>query len=200
IWKRIPLSGLPVESGWLAKYGFGHDEHSDDYNAIGLLSLLSDRGMNGTKVKIYLLKSGYWRGIYNFPYDVWGTDISKFSNGALHWLIKVSNSFYHPKRDVSNSLMIASFHLGNETSGEVLQPVYDEGDKDLTLGVLGECLCMICSYGVNYAGVWVMKVYGVKDSWTKLVSIPYLTHPRINRYLICAIKHVPSLKVWFHQF
>ncbi|GJU56937.1 hypothetical protein Tco_1234703 [Tanacetum coccineum] len=111
IWKKIPLSGLPMESGWLAKYGFGHDERSDDYNVIGL----------------------------------------------SHW---------------------------NETSGEVLQPVYDEGDKDLTLGVLGACLCMICAYGVNYADVWVMKVYGVKNSWTKLVSIPYLTHPRINRYSV----------------
>lgn len=75
---------------------------------------------------------------------------------------------------------IVSLDLGKETYGEVLQPEYAEGCKTLTLGVLGELLCAVCNYHESrVVDVWVMKVYGVKDSWTKLVCIP---HPNDNRW------------------
>nr|GEZ46891.1 hypothetical protein [Tanacetum cinerariifolium] len=67
------------------------------------------------------------------------------------------------------------------TYGEVLQI---EGGMKLSLGVLGECLCGLCYYYESHADLWVMKVYGVKDSWTKSASFPYLTHPWISKYLV----------------
>ncbi|KAI3823091.1 hypothetical protein L1987_04517 [Smallanthus sonchifolius] len=72
--------------------------------------------------------------------------------------------------------------LATETYGEVLQPVYDEGIKDLTLGSLREWLCVLCNYHGIRADLWVMKVYGVRDSWTKLVSIPCLTDPGTDHF------------------
>nr|XP_043629745.1 uncharacterized protein LOC122601031 [Erigeron canadensis] len=45
--------------------------------------------------------------------------------------------------------------------------------RSLKLGDLGEWLCVLCDYRLTCANVWVMKIYGVQDSWTKLVSISY---------------------------
>ncbi|GJY21411.1 hypothetical protein Tco_0393977 [Tanacetum coccineum] len=50
-------------------------------------------------------------------------------------------------------------------------------DDYLELGVAGEWLCVVHHYCESpVVDVWVMKVYGVKDSWTKLASIPYPDH------------------------
>ncbi|GKC37182.1 hypothetical protein Tco_1049566, partial [Tanacetum coccineum] len=63
--------------------------------------------------------------------------------------------------NLQRRLMVKSFNL------------CDEGDKHLGLGVLEKWLCVLCNYDGCRVDVWVMKVYGLKDSWTKLVSIPY---------------------------
>ncbi|GKA16054.1 F-box associated domain containing protein [Tanacetum coccineum] len=59
-----------------------------------------------------------------------------------------------------------------EAYDEVLLPEYGEGNMHLELGALGQCLCVLCNYFKSHADLWVLKVYGVKDSWTKLASIP----------------------------
>ncbi|GKD09082.1 hypothetical protein Tco_1188767 [Tanacetum coccineum] len=87
---------------------------------------------------------------------------------------------------------LASLDLEKEIYGEALQPEYDEGDKLIDLGVWGEWLCGLYMYFKNFddlsvmkVDVLAMKVYGVKDSWTKLVSIPhqYLWMQHISRPL-----------------
>nr|GEU87444.1 hypothetical protein [Tanacetum cinerariifolium] len=83
-----------------------------------------------------------------------------------------------------NSLTIVSLDLAKETYGEVLQPVYDKGQNNSTLGALGHYLCIT----YDRVDLWVMKVYGVKDSWTKLASLPYLHEYGMYNQLV-----VPSL-------
>ena len=72
-------------------------------------------------------------------------------------------------------MKIHSLDLAKETFDEVLQPEYDEGYMPLELGALGQWLCVLCNYAKSHADLWVMKVYGMQDSWTKLVSIRCLT-------------------------
>ncbi|GJR49527.1 F-box associated domain containing protein [Tanacetum coccineum] len=122
------------------------------------------------RVNIYSLKTGKWKIIGDFSYEYPFDGCGIFSNGALHW-VAYSDS---PRTE-----RIVSLDLAKETYGVVLQP---EGGKNLSLGVLGECLCGLCYYYGSHADLWVMKVYGVKDSWTKLASFPYLTHPWIDMY------------------
>ncbi|XAR62782.1 hypothetical protein NMG60_11017657 [Bertholletia excelsa] len=76
-----------------------------------------------------------------------------------------------------------SFDLANETYGEVPQPSYDEGDSDLTLGVLNGCICVLSHYLEVRAVVWIMNEYGRRESWTKLVAIPYPKVPEHYAYL-----------------
>ncbi|KAK9078956.1 hypothetical protein SSX86_000625 [Deinandra increscens subsp. villosa] len=165
------------QPGCYVLYGFGYQELADDYKLVEIACIFKDRAKYDTLVKIYSLKKGNWHKIAAFPHGIPLDDSGKFSNGALHWAAsKDFGSTY--------SWMIVSLDLAKETYGEILQPVYDEGDKDLTLGALEECLCVLCNYRGIRAELWVMKVYGVKDSWTKLVSIPYFTDPGRDQFSV----------------
>ncbi|PWA93769.1 F-box associated interaction domain-containing protein [Artemisia annua] len=141
-------------------HGFGYDEMTHDYKVVKLYQTWPCWG-----TMIYSLKARSWKEIGLFPCPDHLSD-GKFLNGALHWATGDGQS--------GN---IVSLDLGKETYGEVLQPEYDEGSGYFELEVSGEWLCVLCDYYENRAvDVWVMKVYGVKDSWTKLASI---RHPNI---------------------
>ncbi|PWA80878.1 F-box associated interaction domain-containing protein [Artemisia annua] len=144
-------------------YGFGYDESTDDYKVVVIT--------RGNQVNLFSLKTGTPKKIGNFPHVhlLYHSgykallDCGKFTNGALHW---TGCNLEH------ESWKIISLDLAKETYGEVLQPVYDKGQKVLKLGALGHCLSVTCNYLYKGADIWVMKVYGVKDSWTKLFYIP----------------------------
>ncbi|CAH1434355.1 unnamed protein product [Lactuca virosa] len=161
---RLPCSG---SRGRPRKYEFGYDESSDDYKVVAIYYVYKGEAVYNAIVKIYSLKTGNWKRIGDFHNGFSMDCCVKYLNGVLHWTsIQDSGSSY--------SWTIVSLDLAKETYGEILQPACDEGDMDLKLGALREWLCVLCDhYGRNCADVWVMKVYGVKDSWTKLVSIPY---------------------------
>ncbi|PWA88862.1 F-box associated interaction domain-containing protein [Artemisia annua] len=142
---------------WYVFSGFGYDETTHDYKVVKLWRCWPYWG-----TVIYSLKAGSWKEIGRFPLVKLFND-GKFLNGALHW---ETGDYY--------MWHIVSLDLGKETYGEVLPPEYDvEVDMMSHLGVLGESLCVLYNYIKSHVvDVWVMKVYGVKDSWTKLASIP----------------------------
>ncbi|KAI3716430.1 hypothetical protein L1987_67303 [Smallanthus sonchifolius] len=158
--------------------GFGYEESANDYKVVEISYMFKGIPKYETIVKIYSLRDGNWKKIGAFPpHDDTLVDFGKFLNGALHWAARKD---FGP----SYSWTIVCLDLAKETWGEVLQPVYDEGDKDLTLGSLREWLCVLCNYHGFHVDLWVMKVYGVRDSWTKLVSIPYLTDPGRDQFSV----------------
>ncbi|PWA70345.1 F-box associated interaction domain-containing protein [Artemisia annua] len=120
---------------------------------------------NDNNVYIFSLKTGTWKKIGDFLHGQTQSCASgMFSNGALHWANADQNL---------GPWTIVALDLAKETYCEVLQPVCGEGKENLSLGVLGQWLCVHCNSDISRElDVWVMKVYGVKDSWTKLV-IPY---------------------------
>ncbi|KAK1428995.1 hypothetical protein QVD17_11194 [Tagetes erecta] len=122
-----------------------------------------------TIVNIYSLNYGNWTNISPFPHGIPLDDSGHYSNGALHW---AASQHFNAS---SYSWIIVSLDLATHTYAQISQPAYPQtpaADKDLTLGTLQECLCVMCNYRAIRADFWVMKVYGVKDSWTNLVSIP----------------------------
>ncbi|XP_059318650.1 F-box protein CPR1-like [Lycium ferocissimum] len=56
--------------------------------------------------------------------------------------------------------------------GEALL-IAGKGDFCLKLGVLESDLCMFLDYEKTCADVWIMKDYGVKESWTKIYTINF---------------------------
>ncbi|PWA85330.1 F-box associated interaction domain-containing protein [Artemisia annua] len=154
-----------VVSALRFSYGFGYDETNHDYKVVKLWRCEQPSPPYWDTL-IYSLKAGSWKAIGRFPFVNPFND-GMFLNGALHW----ANGYA-----TWTSQDIVALDLGKKTYSEVLQPEYDEGRKRLTLGVFGEWLSVFCNYyEKRVVDVWVMKVYGVKDSWTKLLSIPHLS-------------------------
>nr|GFB47730.1 hypothetical protein [Tanacetum cinerariifolium] len=143
------VSNTLPSSGYVgARYAFGYNESTDDYKVIALSSRVN-------KAKIYSIKTGVWKNINDVPHIPAWCKRATFSNGAFHWMVR------------------------KKTFSEVPPPVYDnECNRWITLGALGDWLCVLVHYKneIRRSDLWVMKVYGVRDSWTKLVSIPDVAH------------------------
>ncbi|XP_004305870.1 PREDICTED: F-box protein At3g07870-like [Fragaria vesca subsp. vesca] len=177
VWETIPESGfrrvvgscnglvLPnplLVTGLKDSYkkfnGFGYDSATDDYKVI--------RGFaydaNGAKkfmIQIFALKTGSWRTVKDIDY----VDLTKmqglFLNGALHWL----GDLPEPDGDTR----ILSFDLGAEKFQETIQLPY--ADRFTHLLIHRNCLCA-CSCPTESINIWMMKEYGVKESWTEIVQ------------------------------
>lgn len=60
------------------------------------------------------------------------------------------------------------FDLGVDGFRELPQPDYGRDMSGLDIGVLGGCLCVCAPFENVGVDVWVMKEYGVEESWNKV--------------------------------
>ncbi|XP_060181960.1 F-box/kelch-repeat protein At3g23880-like [Lycium barbarum] len=166
----IRTSGCHFDCHASVKYGFGYDESCDDYKVVVVMFYICRYvSLHPVKVKIYSLKSDYWRTVIgNYPGEMCSSDVGTFVNGKLHW---ASNNGCCLHRGWN----IISIDLTDEKWGKLEQPRYGEGDTLLLLSVLRSDLSVCCSYMRSHTDVWVMKEYGVKESWTKMLTIKYPT-------------------------
>ncbi|XP_059305813.1 F-box/kelch-repeat protein At3g23880-like [Lycium ferocissimum] len=152
-------------------WGLGYDSTSGDYKILAV-----NLNGSGRRVEILSLKSGSWRRIGNYPTGVHcypgfkdcGMDYLPFVHGAFHW------------SGMSPYYTIVSFNISNEVYGEIplLEGMCNRSEKRITdhgVSVLGGMLCLYSTYVHHHKRtfeLWVMKDYGVKESWTKLIAIP----------------------------
>ncbi|CAL8152179.1 unnamed protein product [Prunus armeniaca] len=91
-------------------------------------------------------------------------------NGALHWLLMDRVGVEH------RSSVIISFNLAEENVREIPLPLASIDTRNYIVGAFRDCLCLIHS-GVDggmHNEFWIMKEYGMRESWTKIRSpIPY---------------------------
>ncbi|KAM7503207.1 hypothetical protein LguiB_002111 [Lonicera macranthoides] len=155
--------------------GFGFDCKSNDYKVVRIAYV---KGRNGCElippeVEVYSLSSGSWRSFVAGapPYGIYYgyTGSNAFLNGTLHWI------GYDPCKKGSNGCLIVSFDMGDEVFREVMLPdSLAHCAWDLSISHYGELLSVL-QYEQrakeHYFSLWVMKEYGVVDSWTKLYTI-----------------------------
>jgi F-box interacting protein len=167
-YKKLPVTTLEfAPDGYdYSQYtvsGFGYDETSDDYKVVRSVRLnLAENSSSGSEV--YSLKNDSWRRLPDYPYNLrYLRAFAMLVSGALHWLVT-------SKAESDRTNLILAFDLGVE---EYRLVPHDFSDKDchMTDGVLGGCLTIYRDYYYTRLDVWVMKDYGVKESWTKLFSI-----------------------------
>jgi len=148
-------------------YGFGYDLVNDKYKL--LVVMQNRRKVGETVTKMYTFGENSLKTICNFPcVPMWR--LGKCVSGTLNWVVI--------KNPVNLERSILSFDFENENYRQVLLPQCD-GDECIytnVLEVLKNCLC-VCFESRDQSVVWLMKEYGVTESWTKLMIVP---HPMRN--------------------
>lgn len=179
--KRLPIIPVErsrgVEARQFTYCGFGYDPISDDYKVVRMVQFIgqNEDGFFSAEVKVYSLKTNSWRGIKDLPcylrllFQTFYSVLYRRGNGvlagsALHWVAPRGLDLY------SNGLIVA-FDLGVEEFRVVPQPDNVDDYFEMDVGVLEGSLCMVCNYCNAHVDVWVMKEYGVKESWSKLFKL-----------------------------
>ncbi|XP_020534180.1 F-box/kelch-repeat protein At3g06240 [Jatropha curcas] len=153
--KRI----LDKDTNWPSMFGFGYDSINDDYKVLQIDF--------GAVVTLYSLKNDSWREMGMFPYygDIY--DSWMFLHGSFHWVVI-------NRKDQKPKYVISAFDIAKETFWEMAAPDIDIS-CGLVTGILNGCLCVIYSWKGMHDDFWVMREYGVTNSWTRLtISLSYI--------------------------
>ncbi|MBA0679156.1 hypothetical protein Goari_010945, partial [Gossypium aridum] len=137
-------------------YGFGYDSVSDDYKLVRIVQLLGAKDEYfHSEAKVYSLRSNSWRRIKDFCfYLISYGQLGFLANNVLHLL-----AFKTPE---SRKRDLVGFDLRSEEFSLVELPDSMGGD-----------ICLTSTYRETnnfVVDVWIMKEYGVKQSWFKLIS------------------------------
>ncbi|KAI4296006.1 hypothetical protein L6164_035996 [Bauhinia variegata] len=159
-------------------YGFGYDSYYDDYKLLRISYFINlhDRTFD-SQVKLYSLRRNEWKSIESMPYALCcARTMGVFAGGALHWVVT-------RKLEPNEPDLIVAFDLRFENFKEV--PLPDTGNEqfEMDVALLGGCLCMIANYQKIRVDVWVMKKYGLKDSWCKLFTLTQIHDLRSFKYV-----------------
>ncbi|XP_075495187.1 F-box protein CPR1-like [Primulina tabacum] len=170
-YRVLPGSSLEYPPGSdyyvMVSHGFGYDSKKDDYKVLKVLEFRDQSThfpiRRGTE--IYGLKSNSWKKIEDFPYSLplIGGNSRAHVNGSFHTLVYTYESIY--------PVQIMAFSVETEKHYEVMLP---KGNRirnfELNLTVIGGYLGLICTNRSRVV-IWVMKEYGVEESWSKLLTI-----------------------------
>lgn len=157
LWRLPKLDTMTVTDNQIC-YGFYYDERNDDFKVYVVA------GYSVLKLSFYSSKSGCWRLIPDFPYSVLSCGEGVLADGAFHWNVAGLN--YHGDN------YIVSLDIKTETHRQTLNPKYGQPVK--ALGTFGKSLYALCNAENISADFWVMKEWGVEETWTKLLSIPFI--------------------------
>ncbi|PHT70991.1 hypothetical protein T459_26095 [Capsicum annuum] len=168
----LPQPIFPVQTGY--SLGLGYDSTSGDYKILNICS-----HSHGSKVpgEILSLKSGSWRTIDNHPRGIEnllhcsGSALA-LVNDAFHWVC-ISGNYFEDSRAFS----LVSFSISKEVYADIPLPeqlLRLEGNIGIGVSELDGMLCAhsICEHlRKRTFKLWVLKDYGVNESWIALLVI-----------------------------
>ncbi|GMP40608.1 hypothetical protein CsSME_00010984 [Camellia sinensis var. sinensis] len=152
-------------------YGFGYSSLSGHYKVVQISQTpLSDpaEGLPSSydsQGAVYVLGTANWRSIGTVPFLYSCRSYNLSLNGNIHWL----------NCDGETSELICSFDVEYESFQVFPSPPNNLIKQTLyvSLGLFRDCLCLCVTDGSEDSDIviWVMKEYGVKESWTKEIVI-----------------------------
>ncbi|XP_041991391.1 uncharacterized protein LOC121742343 [Salvia splendens] len=171
----IPDSGTDLDfDNFSITYAFGYDEIHNDYKVVEFFGAMRNTGVYETGVKVYSMRTNSWKVLSNWPgRDTFGGP-GKFLNGAIHWSVC--------DFDRAADWVIVSHDLATDTFTEIPLPTFHDNDVRVEVHVLRGCLAVHCEHNI-LMDVWVMKEYGNRESWTKVVSIPFFLDFRDHLFI-----------------
>ncbi|KAM7503286.1 hypothetical protein LguiB_002190 [Lonicera macranthoides] len=167
----LPKPGVLYESHgpYQSSMGFGYIPSIDDYKVVRVVYLQNEHGYSKVPplVEIFELSTGSWRDVNagNFESIIKERAPQAFLNGIVHWI-----GYDRNNADYSLRVRIVSFDLKNESFGAVMVPNTLKSEWCMWVATSGESLSLIHQKD-NCCSVWMMKDYGIADSWTKLFNI-----------------------------
>ncbi|KAK3036935.1 hypothetical protein RJ639_030900 [Escallonia herrerae] len=206
-YKKLPNPLIP-DPGYLEYtsicYGFGYDPVCDDYKVFLVMEFRDgDDQWIKSETRVYSLKSNSWKCLRDFPYSLPYRRVNGVHvKGAVHMVVAFGRENLPPGRE------IVAFDLRTEGYRTVPKPDYeDKNCVGMITDVLGGCLCLTVIYCEYRVDMWVMKEYGVKESWVKLVT---LAPPMVEDYATLApiaystdgkevlLNHKGITLIWYH--
>ncbi|XP_057802355.1 F-box/kelch-repeat protein At3g23880-like [Salvia miltiorrhiza] len=170
--RKLPDLDHKSKRGHITSCGFGFDYLSGDYKVFGILSIFWVTARYEAISKVYSLETNSWKSVKIGGVPLF-SEQGKFASGKLHW-----------HRTVGLSSDIASFDLRSEAYGVVELPCYLRGGCVVSMEVIRGCLSILCDYPSGF-NVWIMKQYGVRESWQKVATVPQLDNnpvPCLNTF------------------
>ncbi|XP_058189557.1 F-box protein At3g07870-like [Rhododendron vialii] len=163
--RESSLNGTMVSSNQF--FGFGFDVRTEEYKLVRIVKLSYEGGRTYLQAEVFTLgRSGCQISEIYTPFVCPDQSSDVVVGGAIHWLCEDENStWFDPK-----SRIILSFDLFEEKFHQMATPDC-EISEFCKISVLGGCLAITGDFGV-YQGrhevqIWLLKEYGVKESWTK---------------------------------
>lgn len=151
----------------LESYGFGFDSVHDDFKLLKISQYigLEDPVDFDSHVKVFSMKKFCWMPIESMTYILrYTSKMGVFVNSALHWVVSKNLG-------TESAELVVAFDLGTDKFEEIPLPELTDSQCEIHVDVLGGCLCSLANYDRVRFEVWVMKEYGVKESWMKLLIV-----------------------------
>ncbi|XP_012842264.1 PREDICTED: F-box/kelch-repeat protein At3g23880-like [Erythranthe guttata] len=141
------------------KYGLGYDESNDDYKVVCIRDT-NVREPHHYETRMYSSKADSWKKIESYDKRFHSILCGKFVNGRLHWLARFDSDDSHRGTIISLDLAdekyrtLSSNSIANFQTGTVVE--------------FGGYLGLLSVRRDRHLDLWVMKEYGVTESWTKI--------------------------------
>ncbi|XP_050237982.1 F-box/kelch-repeat protein At3g06240-like [Mercurialis annua] len=161
--------------------GFGFGSCAHDYKLVRVMC-----HEDGPFVEVYSLNKKCWSIVNN---DIricqsFESRRSVFLNGACHWVAgTLPMNHRHYSNNMLSCYVIVLFDLKDESFTEMAGPKGVNSDESgssvsvldgmLTLVLIDKCFIEMDNYTREFS-VWVMKEYGVVESWTRLYKVENL--------------------------
>ncbi|GMN53736.1 hypothetical protein TIFTF001_022868 [Ficus carica] len=164
--------------------GFGFDSLTDDYKVVRVFSTDSYLFTSDSELSVYNLGRNSWKrmemsrvlssSLPEFSSHVWANPDHRCSvvvKESINW-----NMSFQIDNEKKKSIL--AFDLNSEVIKTINLPQLVEY-KDLFLDKLSERLSLVVTHDRNAPifDVWVMKEYGVSDSWIKQVKVDLVNYP-----------------------
>ncbi|KAL4295121.1 hypothetical protein HN51_046002 [Arachis hypogaea] len=158
--------------------GFGYDNLHDQYKFVmgcTTSSLITDSKVRSGAIVFTFGANPFWKTVAHpvFPYDFLCTINGIFVSGTLNWIV------YDPTIDYDElEWFVLTFDLETELFGRLCLP-FSRTRSDVIhmprLQLHNNCLsvCYSTPDMQIICTLWIMKEYGVEESWIKLIEIPF---------------------------
>ncbi|CAL5191943.1 unnamed protein product [Lathyrus oleraceus] len=177
--------GIPFD------YTFGCDKSNNTYKVVAIMR---------KTVRIFSLQDNVWRNIQDPPEHSYCLMKAVYLRGSVNWLI--IQNHYRPTQKYTTTnkpFAIISLDLGTETHTQLSPP---QGVQKIpidvpNLSIVNDCLCFSHDFEKTHLIIWLMKEFGMEDSWIQFLKISYhdlqLEHPRADLFPLCHLEKNDTL-------